>query len=166
MHPNEQLLTTLFQCLNAHDHKGVAECYHDEATFRDIAFTLEGKRQIHAMWDMACSVNKKGVPSDIKATVKQLSANDATGKVLVDFDYTFRGTSKNKEDKKRVLNPIESTYLFRDGKIIQQTDKADAVNWARQAFGGVLGRVVGHISPIRRIMAMHKLKTERPEAFK
>jgi ketosteroid isomerase-like protein len=160
VHPNEQLLTTLFQCLNAHDHMGAAECYHDEATFRDIAFTLKGKRQIHAMWDMACSVNKKGIPSDIKATVQQLSANDATGKVLVDFDYTFRDTGR------KVHNPVESTYHFRDGKIIQQTDKADAANWARQAFGGFNGWVAGRFDRIRRNKAMDKLKAERPEAFK
>lgn len=49
MLPNEQLLTKPFQCFNTHDHNGLADCYLDDATFRDIAFTLKGKRQIHAM---------------------------------------------------------------------------------------------------------------------
>ena len=40
MHYNEELLTKLFQCLNAHDHGGMADCYGEEAAFQDIAFTL------------------------------------------------------------------------------------------------------------------------------
>ena len=31
------------------DHAGMAECYHEQATFEDIAFQLSGKKQIHAM---------------------------------------------------------------------------------------------------------------------
>lgn len=159
MHPIEQLLTKLFQCLNDHDHNGMADCYHDDATFRDDAFTLNGKRQIHAMWDMACSDNKTGVKSEIAVRVKELSANDSTGKAVVIDDYTFRVTGW------KVHNPIVSTFEFRDGKIIKQTDDCDAASWASQAFGGFKGFVAGHISFIRRGKAMKKLKEERPHAF-
>jgi ketosteroid isomerase-like protein len=144
MHPNEQLLTKLFQCLNSHDHKGMSECYHDDATFRDIAFTLNGKRQIHAMWDMACSDNAAGVKSDITATVKELSANDTTGRVVAIFDYTFRDTNR------KVHNPIESTFEFRSGKIIKQTDNCNAASWASQAFGGFKGMIAGRLNAIVR----------------
>jgi hypothetical protein len=57
---HEQLLNTLFQCLNAHKSNDMADCYHEEASFEDIAFRLKGKKQIHAMWDMICSDNEKG----------------------------------------------------------------------------------------------------------
>lgn len=159
MHPNEQLLTKLFQCLNAHDHNGMADCYHEDATFRDIAFTLQGKRQIHAMWDMICSDTKDGVESDIKVTVKELSANDSTGSVVVIDDYTFR------ETKRKVLNQIDSVFQFQDGKIIKQTDDCDAVCWARQALGGMKGFLAGQLGPIRRVQAMKKLKKEHPDPF-
>lgn len=159
MHPNAQLLTTLFQCLNTHDHQGMADCYHDHATFRDIAFTLNGKRQIHAMWDMACSVNKAGVKSDIVENVQELTANDSTGHVVVIDDYTFRDTMR------KVHNKITSTIEFRDGKIIKQTDDCDPVCWARQAIGGIRGFLAGRVSFIRRGKAMKKLKTERAQAF-
>jgi ketosteroid isomerase-like protein len=159
VHSNEQLLTKLFQCLNAHDHKGMADCYDDDATFQDIAFTLKGKGQIHAMWDMACSKNAAGVKSDIAAAVKELSANDSTGRVVVIDDYTFRDTGR------KVHNPIVSKFEFRNGRIIRQTDDCDPVSWARQAFGGFKGFLAGHIGFIRRRKAMKKLKTERPQAF-
>jgi hypothetical protein len=43
MHLNEQLLTKLFQCLNAHDHKDMSECYHDDATFGGIGGLIAGR---------------------------------------------------------------------------------------------------------------------------
>lgn len=159
MHPNEQLLTRLFQCLNAHDHNGLADCYHEDATFQDVAFTLRGKRQIHAMWDMACSDNKTRVKSDIRATVKELSANESTGRVLVIDDYTFRDTGR------KVHNQIVSTFEFSNGKIIKQRDDCNAALWASQAFGGFKGFLAGHVSFMRRYKAMRKLKEERPQAF-
>lgn len=159
MHPNEHLLTKLFSCLNAHDHDGMAECYADDATFQDIAFDLKNKEQIHAMWRMACLDNKAGVKSDIAATVKELSANDSTGRVVVIDDYTFRDTGR------KVHNQIVSQFEFRRGKIIKQTDACDAAAWARQAIGGFQGYVAGHIGFIRRGKAMKKLKSEHPEAF-
>ena len=159
MHSNEQLLTKLFSCLNAHDPIGMAECYADDATFQDIAFTLTNKKQIRAMWSMACSDSKTGVKSDIAATVKELSANDSTGRVVVIDDYTFRDTGR------KVHNQIVSAFEFRGGKITKQTDDCDAAAWARQAFGGFKGFVAGHIGFVRRSKAMKKLKSERPEAF-
>ena len=159
MHPNEQLLTKLFQCLNAHDHKGMADCYHENATFKDIAFKLDNKKQIHAMWNMICSPNKDRVPSDIKATVQELTANDSTGRAAVVEDYTYR------DNGNEVHNKITSKFEFRDGLIFKQEDDCDPVHWASQAFGGVLGFIPGRVEFIRRYLAMNKLKKERPQAF-
>jgi ketosteroid isomerase-like protein len=159
MHNNEELLTNLFQYLNVHDHKRMADCYDEDAAFRDIAFTLRGKRQIHAMWDMICSDNKEGVKSDIMATVRELSANDSTGRVVVLDDYTFRDTGQS------VHNKIVSLFEFREGRIIKQTDTCDPVCWSRQAFGGFTGLIAGYVGFMRRYKAMIKLKEERPQAF-
>ena len=150
MHPNAALLTKLFQCLNSHDSKGMAECYHETATFRDIAFKLDGRQKIHAMWDMICSDNERG-KSDIVATVQELSANDTTGRAGVVDDYTFRDTGR------KVHNKITSVFGFKDGKIVTQTDDCDAASWARQTFGGLKGFVAGHVGFIRRRSAMKKL---------
>jgi hypothetical protein len=54
MHANVVLLQKLFTSLNEHNHQAMADCYHAEAAFRDIAFDLRSKEQIHAMWQMIC----------------------------------------------------------------------------------------------------------------
>lgn len=159
MQDNEELLTRLFRCLNAHDPNGRADCYAEDATFTDIAFTLRNKREIHAMWDMICSDNKERIKSDIAVTVTELSAGDTKGRAVVIDDYTFRDTGRKVHDR------IVSTFSFRDGKIIKQTDECDSVDWAHQAFGGIQGYVAGHVEFIRRSKAMGKLKAERPQAF-
>lgn len=159
MHPNEQQLNKLFQCLNAHEHKDIADCYHEEASFEDIAFRLKGKKQIHAMWDMICSDTEAGVKSDIKLEIKELSANDSTGHAVVLEDYTYR------DNGRKVHNRIVSKFKFRDGLIVKQIDECDPVCWASQAFGGIKGCVAGHIEFFRRLKAMNKLKKARPKAF-
>ena len=151
MHTHEELLQRLFQLLNDHDHKGMAACYHEQATFRDIAFTLNGRKQIHAMWDMICSPTKEdGLVSDIVVTVEELTAIDSTGRAVVVDDYTFRDTGKP------VHNSIVSTFEFRDGLIFSQNDECDAADWAKKAFGGFSGFIAGHVGFIRRGKAMKK----------
>lgn len=159
MHPNEQLLAKYFECLNDHDSKGMANCYHEEATFHDIAFNLNGKKQIYAMWDMICSDNSAGVHSDIQVSVQKLSANDSTGKATTLQDYTYRDNGHN------VHNKINSIFEFKEGLIIKQKDDCDPVCWANQAFGGIFGFVAGHFEFIRRLSAMNKLRKARPQAF-
>ena len=151
MHPHEQLLTKLFQSLNEHKPELMAECYHKQATFRDIAFDLSGRQEIQAMWEMICSTNEKG-PADIVATVQKLEANDKTGRAVVVDDYTFRKTGN------KVHNGIESTFEFCDGLIFHQRDTCDPVIWANQAFGKFMGFFLGHIEPLRRRGAMKGLR--------
>jgi ketosteroid isomerase-like protein len=159
MNSHEELLQRLFQCLNAHDHEGVAACYQEQATFRDIAFTLKGRKQIHAMWAMICLPDDKGTPSDIVATVEELTADGSGGRAVVVDDYTFRST------KKRVHNRVRSTFEFRDGLILRQIDQCSAVDWARQAFGNAFGTFLGIAGPVRRMLTMSKLKKAQPQAF-
>ena len=54
MHTNAILLQRLFTSLDQHDHRSMADCYHTEARFTDIAFDLRGENKIHAMWHMIC----------------------------------------------------------------------------------------------------------------
>ncbi len=111
------------------------------------------------MWNMICSPNKDRVQSDIKATVQELSANDSTGRAVVVEDYTYRDSGR------KVHNKIVSTFQFEGDRILHQEDRFDPVSWANQAFGGVKGFIGGHVEFARRLIAMNKLKTERPHAF-
>jgi ketosteroid isomerase-like protein len=160
MHPHEQLLTRLFDGLNAHDSQRMAACYHEDATFQDVAFTLANRREIHAMWDMICSTNEDGVPSDIHVAVQEQAVTETTGRAILREHYTYR--DKNNP----VDNTITSTFEFRDGLIFKQTDSCDPVRWANQAFGNaVLGFIPGHVEAVRRRSAMKKLQRARPQAF-
>lgn len=156
---HEHLLETLFQCLNAHDPAGITSCYHPDASFQDIAFTLNGQKEIQAMWDFICSPDEKGTHSDIQAVVLDLAADASTGRATVVDIYTFR------KYKRRVANLIESSFTFQDGKIIRHVDHCDPVCWARQAIGGFVGFIAGHIGFIRRRQAMKTLREARPAAF-
>jgi ketosteroid isomerase-like protein len=160
MHANEQLIRDLFANLNAHDADAMINHYADHATFRDIAFELKGKPQIHAMWAMICSDNEKG-PCDIVAELGQITADDTSGRAVVVESYTYRDTPS------KVRNEIVSTFDFSNGKIVQQNDTCDPASWAKQAFGGSLsGWIAGHIGFIRRMKAMKKVRSFRPEAFR
>ena len=67
--------------------------------------------------------------------------------------YTFSDTGR------RVVNRIESVFRFQEGLIVAQRDFCDPLDWARQAFGGLKGEVVGRVGVLRRRTARRKLRT-------
>lgn len=145
MHPHVLLLQRLFTALNRHDASGMADCYHPRATFRDIAFQLEGRDQIHGMWRMICA-------GDIHATFEVLFADDERGRVRLIDEYTFSDTGR------KVRNVIDSQFRFADHAVVEQRDACDARAWASMAIGGISGFVAGRVGLLRRIKARRKLK--------
>ena len=146
MHPNAALLQRLFRALDRHDHQTMASCYHPDATFRDIAFDLRGKRQIHSMWHMICE-------GDIRTSFKIDEVDDRTAFVTVVDDYTFRAKGR------KVHNVIQSRFRFKDGSIVEQQDSCDTRKWASMAIGGVGGFLAGRISLLRVAKARRTLDT-------
>ena len=144
--PSKQalLLEKLYTCLDRKDHDGMAACYHPDAVFRDIAFTLRGRKQIHAMWHMIAE-------SDLRAsfTIRRVDGRTATVE-LVD-DYTFRATGR------RVHNVIRSDFHFVDGLIIEHLDSCSALRWGVQALGPVKGVMSWLLPGARRKRAMATL---------
>ena len=114
MHSNATVLEELFSGLDQHDHNRMAACYHEDATFRDIAFTLHGKKSIHAMWHMICQ--PEGRTSDIHVSFQITHVDDATGTVSLVDEYTFSSTNRS------VRNVIESRFRFKNGLIFDQED--------------------------------------------
>jgi ketosteroid isomerase-like protein len=148
MHPNGLLLRRLFTALDVHDHPTMAECYAPAASFRDIAFDLQGKPQIHAMWQMICSPG-----SDLRASFDVVHADDVEGRVALVDHYTFRDTGF------KVRNVIDSRFRFENGLIVQHRDYCDAKAWAAMAFhGGFKGFMAGHFRFARSRGAAAKLK--------
>lgn len=147
MHPNAALLERLFTSLQHYDAKAMADCYNGDATFRDIAFDLHGKKQIHAMWGMICE------PRKLKATFKVVQADDNTGRVSLIDDYVFSST------KLLVHNEIDSRFRFRNGLIVEHHDYCDERKWATMAMGpGIKGWLAGHLRIVRSLAARKKLR--------
>lgn len=153
MHTNGVLLEKLFQSLNEKDHHNMAMCYHTDAEFKDIAFKLNGRKQIHSMWHMISE-------SDLHASFDILSVDDETGTVDLTDDYTFRDTGRP------VHNVIRSEFRFRDGLIIKHNDSCDAFDWGVQALGPVKGFISWLVPATRRSKAssiLEKFVNEHPE---
>lgn len=151
MHANSALLHKLFTSLGDHDHEAMASCYHPDARFRDIAFDLEGRGEIHDMWRMICS-------GDIAVEYEVLDADDRSGRAALVDTYTFGASKDPPQEGRRVRNPIRSTFRFEDGLIVRQDDECDAKSWARQALGGGLaGFLAGRIRFLRSRKAKQKL---------
>ncbi len=144
---DEQTVQGFYEALRRHDAASASDCYRDDATFRDLAFDLTGKEDISAMWRLVCS-RKVGV--DFSA----IRTEGAEVKARWIADYRFRG-------KRPVHYSIESTFTFRDGKILRHVDSASRWTWAKQALGFPTDIVVTVFPPILRKQAREEL-----EAFK
>lgn len=143
--PYVALLEQLYVSLNQHEYEKMADCYHPEATFHDIAFDLRGRDQIRGMWRMICS-------GDIRTTFEVVEANEAGGLVNVIDHYTFTDTGRI------VRNPIQSRFRFRSGLIFEHRDCCDAKAWADAALGGVSGFLAGRFHFLRAWKARDKLR--------
>ena len=129
MHPNAELITRFYTSLSKLDGAGRAACYAKEATFSDPVFTALSGQEPGKMWRMLCKRGK-----GMTVVFDSIEANDTTGKAHWVATYTFSATGN------QVINDIQSSFVFKDGKIVQQKDQFDLYKWARQALGlkGVL----------------------------
>src|SRR5262245_7902070 len=134
------LIERLYSALNRHDHETMASCYQDSATFRDIAFDLSGRTQIHAMWHMICV-------TDIRASFVVLNSTATSALVKLTDEYTFTDTGR------RVRNEIHSQFQFVGGLIAEHVDDCDPHLWAAMAFGRTLGFVPGRVRLLRSLKA-------------
>ncbi|ESQ14937.1 MAG: nuclear transport factor 2 family protein [Thiohalocapsa sp. PB-PSB1] len=145
MHPNADLLKRLFTALDQHQPHNMTNCYAVNAHFKDIAFDLDGRPQIQAMWEMVTGVE------DLHAVFEILHADDTSGRARVVDTYTYTATGHP------VRNEISSSFIFRDGLIVRQEDRCNALSWGIQALGPVQG-LLSWLAPWkRREMAMSKL---------
>jgi ketosteroid isomerase-like protein len=151
MHPQASVLEKLYTCLNGRDPEGMAACYHEDACFRDIGFTLQGAKQIRSMWQMIADPD-----TNLRASFTIRHVDDHGGTVDLVDDYTFR---EKPEDRGRpVHNVIRSEFRFQGGRIIEHRDYCNPLTWGIQALGPVKGVVTWLIPALRRKKAMAKLK--------
>ena len=144
MHRNVELLQRFYEGLHHRQAHEVMDCYAPAATFEDIAFQLDKRSDIDAMWQMICE-------GDIAIHVDSLVADDRSGRASLVAWYTFS------ETQRLVRNAIQSRFTFRDGRIVTQHDDCDPRKWAAMAFGGVKGFFAGRSEKVRREKARAKL---------
>ena len=123
MHPNAQLIETLYRSLAARNAAGMAACYHPQAHFTDPVFDLRG-RDVSAMWQMLCERGE-----DLEIEYGEVGADDRGGKAHWEAWYTFSATGR------KVHNSIDARFEFTDGKILRHVDSFDFWRWSRQALG-------------------------------
>ena len=115
---------TAFQTLDA---EAMVSFYHDDIEFTDPAFgTLYGN-DAKNMWRMICS-RAKGFSLKYNQ-ITETSAHWAP-------TYIFFATGNT------IVNEIDATFEFKDGKISKHTDIFDLHQWASQAMG-LKGRLFG-----------------------
>ncbi len=125
VHPNTELLARFYSAFSEKDHETMAQCYSDDATFGDPVFPRLDADGARAMWRMFCTGDSDlSVPS-----FRVIAADDAVGSAEWDALYTFPKTGR------RVHNKIRSSFVFRDGLIVQHRDSFDFYRWARMALG-------------------------------
>lgn len=118
------VIDRFYSAFQQRDWATMGACYHDEARFSDPVFPALDAREARAMWKMLLT---SGTDLRIRYTVLEENAN--SGKVLWEAWYTFSRT------KRPVHNIITSTFVLKDGLIIEQTDVFDFWRWSRQALG-------------------------------
>ena len=131
MHLNAQLIEKFYTAFQSRDADAMCACYHPEVTFTDPAFgTLRGARAA-SMWRMLVERGK-----DLQVTFGNIRADDSRGSAHWEAKYRFG------PKRRPVHNIIEAEFVFKDGLILQHTDRFNFWKWSSMALG-VTGTLLG-----------------------
>ena len=129
---NAELITTFYQAFVNGDAETMISCYHNDIVFEDPAFgKLKGDRA-KEMWRMLL----KRAKGTLKVTFSDVKAEKSTGKASWRAEYIFSKTNRN------IINDIQASFEFKDGKISKHTDAFSLWKWSQQAFG-IKGLLLG-----------------------
>ena len=145
-HPNAALIARLYDALNRHDAATMIACYAPDATFSDPAFSNLDAVGLANMWTMLCARGK-----DLEVVASGIVADAESGRAHWVATYTFSATGR------RVVNPIDARFTFRDGRIVRHEDHFDLWRWLRQALG-VKGALLGWLPPVQGAMRKQAAK--------
>lgn len=147
MHRNAELIATFYTCFQKQDGTGMAQCYHDNATFSDPVFLDLHGQHIGAMWTMLCSQAQ-----NFELSYKDIDADESQGKASWEAKYDFSATGR------RVHNKISAIFQFQDGKIIRHQDSFNFWKWSAMALGPT-GFILGWTPIIRNKVQQHAAKS-------
>jgi ketosteroid isomerase-like protein len=124
MHANAQLIQEFYQAFQRRDAAAMAECYTHDIEFSDPVFPRLRGEQVGAMWSMLTSRAE-----DFSLSFDGVEADTTKGRASWVATYRFSQTGR------MVVNRIDATFEFRDGKISRHRDHFDLWKWCRQALG-------------------------------
>jgi hypothetical protein len=123
---SKELIIQFYTAFQQKDAEVMNVCYHDQITFYDPVFgSLEGER-VKDMWRFLCSSGTK----NFKLEFSEVDADNNKGKAHWEAHYP----SRVKRDR-IIHNIVNSSFEFKEGKIIKQTDLFDVKKWSIQALG-------------------------------
>lgn len=123
-HANAELISRFYQAFQQLDAETMASCYAADVRFSDPVFTDLRGRDAGDMWRMLCAKAQ-----GFSLTFEGVAADELSGRARWVARYTFSQTGNT------VVNHIEASFTFRDGKIIEHRDRFDLWRWAGQALG-------------------------------
>jgi ketosteroid isomerase-like protein len=124
MNANEATIRRFYEAFRKRDAATMAACYAPDVQFSDPVFTDLRGPAAGTMWKMLCERGK-----DLKIEFGDVRADGDSGGAHWEAWYTFSTTGR------KVHNIIDATFAFRDGRIVQHTDRFDFYRWSRQALG-------------------------------
>jgi ketosteroid isomerase-like protein len=123
-HPNAIMIASFYTAFQHLDAETMVACYGPDATFFDPVFGQLHGAQVAEMWRMLTTRAIK-----FSLAFNGVEADDRHGKAHWTASYTFAPTGRT------VVNEIDSSFTFRDGKIVAHIDRFNLWKWARQALG-------------------------------
>lgn len=123
----KEIITQFYTAFQKLDAEKMVSFYHDDIEFTDPAFGALHGDDAKNMWRMICSRAK-----DFSLEYNQVTETSAYWEPT----YTFSATGNT------VINKIDATFEFKDGKISKHTDVFDLHKWASQAMG-LKGKLLG-----------------------
>jgi len=136
-HPNAALIKRFYDALGRHDAAAMLACYAPDVRFSDPVFPRLDAGGVATMWRMLCARGK-----DLRVVASSIDADDAKGRAHWVATYTYSATGRG------VVNEIDATFAFDEGRIVRHDDRFDLHRWAMQALG-VSGLLLGWASPMQ-----------------
>ena len=107
-HPNAVLVRRFYEALGRHDAAAMIVCYAADVRFSDPVFPRLDASGVATMWRMLCARGR-----DLRVVASNIDADDTKGRAHWVATYTYSATGRS------VVNDIDATFAFRDGKIVR-----------------------------------------------
>ena len=143
---NRDLIDRFYRAFANLDGATMAACYAPDAEFQDEVFTLHGRDEIAAMWNMLCGATRSKGMDAWSLEYSDVAADANNGSAHWEAHYRFSATGR------LVHNRIDASFTFRDGLIAAHRDRFDFWSWSRQALGAP-GWLLGWSPMLRRKVA-------------